>query len=188
MENTKRYEIDNAGNMVEGEPNVLDSRQRCMLIEQMFSIGDWEYTELEEITSAHYHIRLRNKNLNVEQEFHLFHGNIRKEDPKRSRYEKKIQLGVNNDPRKYPNSLILGFYVYEEPFVLENTLIAAWPVEDDKHYDQNPSLRVNVENDLLPAKINGYHVDDVTGKNVIAFKPEYIYHYLNSIRPLLSKD
>ena len=188
MDNDVRYQIDNTGSIVKGVQQTLHQKEREKMISELFTRNNWEYIKLDEITPAHYHIKLSNRNLHVEHEFHLFHGNIRKEDPKRSHYEKKIQLGSNNDPRNYPNSLILGFYVYEEPFVLENTLIVAWPVEENKNYDQNPSLRVNVENELLPAKNNGYYIDTVTGKNIVAFRPEFIYHYINNTYPELHKQ
>lgn len=32
--------------------------------------------------------------------------------------------------------------------------------------------------DVLPAKNAGYYVDKTTGKNLVAFRPEFIYHYI----------
>lgn len=155
------------------------------MIENMFSINGWTYTLLEEITSAHYYIELKNENLQIEKRFHLFHGNVRKEDPERNREEKKIQLGTENDPRQYfDDALILGFYVYESKNSLADTIIVAWPIEEGKNYPANPSLRVNMRTDVMPAKNAGYYVDRTTGKNLVVFRPEFIYHYIENYKDL----
>lgn len=155
------------------------------MIEKMFSINGWKYTILQEITSAHYHIKLENENLGITKTFHLYHGNVRKEDPERNREEKKIQLGTENDPRTHmDDALILGFYVYENKDSLSDTIIVAWPIEEEKNYPANPSLRVNMRTDIQVAKNTGYYVDKVTGKNLVVFRPEFIYHYIENYKNL----
>ena len=179
MERDERYEINSKGSIVVGTPVTLTSSERKTMIEKMFSINGWKYTLVDEITPAHYYIELKNKNLNIERHFHLFHGNVRKEDPERNREKKKIQLGTDNDPRQYfDNALILGFYIYENKNSLEDVIVVAWPIEEGKNYPANPSLRVNMRTDVLPAKNAGYYVDKTTGKNLVAFRPEFIYHYI----------
>lgn len=185
MERDERYEVNSQGSLVVGTPVTLTPSERKNMIENMFSINGWTYTLLEEITSAHYYIELKNENLQIEKRFHLFHGNVRKEDPERNREEKKIQLGTENDPRQYfDDALILGFYVYENKNSLADTIIVAWPIEEEKNYPANPSLRVNMRTDVMPAKNAGYYVDRTTGKNLVVFRPEFIYHYIENYKDL----
>lgn len=189
MERDERYEVNSKGELIIGTPVTLSTSQRKNMIKEMFSINGWRYTLLEEITSAHYHIKLENYNLDISNTFHLYHGNIRKEDPERNREEKKIQLGTENDPREYmENALILGFYVYENKESLSDTVIVAWPIEEGKNYPANPSLRVNMRTDIQVAKNTGYYVDKETGKNLIAFRPEFIYHYIDNYKNLQYTD
>lgn len=185
MERDERYEVSSDGRIVIGQPVTLTGKERKSMIEKMFSINGWKYTILQEITSAHYHIKLENENLGITKTFHLYHGNVRKEDPERNREEKKIQLGTENDPRTHmDDALILGFYVYENKDSLSDTIIVAWPIEEEKNYPANPSLRVNMRTDIQIAKNTGYYVDKVTGKNLVVFRPEFIYHYIENYKNL----
>ncbi len=185
MERDERYEVNSQGSIVVGTPVTLTPSEKKSMIEKMFSINGWSYTLLEEITSAHYYIELKNENLQIEKRFHLFHGNVRKEDPERNREEKKIQLGTENDPRQhFDDALILGFYVYENKNSLADTIVVAWPIEEGKNYPANPSLRVNMRTDVMPAKNAGYYVDKTTGKNLVVFRPEFIYHYIENYKDL----
>lgn len=185
MERDERYEVNSQGAIVVGTPVTLTPTEKKNMIEKMFTINGWTYTLIEEITSAHYYIELKNENLQVEKRFHLYHGNVRKEDPDRNREEKKIQLGTDNDPRQYfDDALILGFYVYENKDSLNDTVIVAWPIEEGKNYTANPSLRVNMRTDIMPAKNAGYYVDKTTGKNLVVFRPEFIYHYIDNYKDL----
>lgn len=185
MERDERYEVNSQGSVVIGTPVTLTPSEKKTMIGRMFAINGWTYTLLEEITSAHYYIELKNENLQIEKRFHLYHGNVRKEDPERNREEKKIQLGTENDPRQhFDDALILGFYVYENKNSLDDTVIVAWPIEEGKNYPANPSLRVNMRTDIMPAKNAGYYVDRTTGKNLVAFRPEFIYHYIENYKEL----
>lgn len=185
MERDERYEVNSAGKVVVGNPITLSSSERKAMIEKMFSINGWKYTILQEVNSAHYHIKLENPNLEISKTFHLYHGNVRKEDPDRNREEKKIQLGTENDPREHmEDAIILGFYVYEHKDSLSDTVVVAWPIEEEKNYPKNPSLRVNMRTDIQVAKNTGYYVDKVTGKNLVVFRPEFIYHYIENYKNL----
>ena len=57
-------------------------------------------------------------------------------------------------------------------------------IEIDKNYPANPSLRVNMRSDILPAKNNGFYIDKISGKNLVCFRPEFIYHYLSNYKNL----
>lgn len=185
MEREERYEVNSQGSVVVGVPVTLTALERKHMIEKMFSINGWRYTLLEQVTQAHYYIELKNDNLRIEKRFHLYHGNVRKEDPERNREEKKIQLGTENDPKQHSeDALILGFYVFENKDSLEDAIVVAWPIEEGKNYPANPSLRVNMRTDILPAKNTGYYVDRVTGKNLVVFRPEFIYHYIENYKDL----
>ena len=183
MEKDERYEVNSNGELVVGTPVTLTSSERKMMIEKLFSINGWVYTLIKEITNCHYLIQLKNNNLGIENQYHLYHGNIRKEDPERNREEKKIQLGTENDPRQnFDNALILGFYVYENKLALNDIVVVAWPVEEGKNYPANPSLRVNMRTDIQVAKNIGYYIDSITGKRIVSFRPEFIYQYLESYK------
>lgn len=185
MDREERYEVNSRGSLITGIPVTLTPSEKKNMIERMFSINGWIYTLIEEITSAHYLIELKNENLGINKRFHLFHGNVRKEDPERNREEKKIQLGTENDPREYyDDALILGFYVYENKNSLSDMIVVAWPVEMEKNYPANPSLRVNMKTDILPAKNAGYYIDKTTGKNLVVFRPEFIYFYIENYKNL----
>lgn len=185
MERDERFEVNSVGKVVVGKPITLSTNERKDMIEKMFSINGWKYTILQEVTSAHYHIKLENPNLEISKTFHLYHGNVRKEDPERNREEKKIQLGTENDPRTHmDDAIILGFYVYENKESLSDTVVVAWPIEEGKNYPANPSLRVNMRTDIQVAKNTGYYVDKVTGKNLVVFRPEFIYHYIENYKNL----
>lgn len=185
MERNERYEINSEGKLVVGIPETLTPSEKKSIIEKMFSINGWKYTLLEEITSTHFCIKLENDNLDISKIFHLYHGNIRKEDPERNREEKKIQLGSDNDPRTHKeDAIILGFYVYEHKHDLKDVIVVAWPVEEGKNYPGNPSLRVNMRTNIQVAKNTGYYVDTVTGKNLVAFRPEFIYYYIENHKNL----
>ena len=62
MERDERYEVSSDGRIVIGQPVTLTGKERKAMIEKMFSINGWKYTILQEITSAHYHIKLETIN------------------------------------------------------------------------------------------------------------------------------
>ncbi|MFZ7133215.1 MAG: AAA family ATPase [Eubacteriales bacterium] len=185
MERDERYEINSQGELVVGIPVTLTPTERKTMIERLFNRNGWIYTLLQEISSVNYYINLKNNTLDLEYNIYLYHGNVRKEDPERSREEKKIQLGENVDPRiNYDNGVILGFYVYENKMDVNDAIIVAWPIENEKNYPANVSLRVNTKRDILPAKNTGFHIDSTSGKNVVSFRPEFIYHYLSNYKEI----
>ena len=174
----QRYEVDNNGNYVVGIPATLSQQRRKDLLEQLFSINGWQYTLVDEIANSHYYVKLENSSLNKEVYLNVYHSNIRKEDPNRSKAEKKIQLG-GLDPREHTeDGIIIGFYVNDANAALEDTIIVSWPIEEEKNYPANPSLRVSMDTDILIAKNIGYYMDTVTGKDLISFRPEFVYHFL----------
>ena len=188
MERDERYEVDNLGKLIIAKPQV--SNDRDALIKALFERNGWTYELLNKISNGHYHIKLKNDSLEREYQIHLYHGNVRKEDPDRNREEKKIQLG-GQDPRVNDNNsitIILGFYVCESSNSINDTTIIAWPVEQNKNYPDNPSLRVNMKKNVLPAKNIGFFYDNTTGKKLVAFRPEFIYYYLENYRKLHEYD
>lgn len=182
MDKEQRYEVDKNGKLVIDVPHTTTDRKT--LIAQLFSRFGWQYELVNEISQNHFFVKVSNNNLGKEYSFHLYHGNVRKEDPNRNREEKKIQLG-GTDPRETSNAMtiILGFYVFDSDRI-EDCVIVAWPVEDDKNYPNNPSLRVNVKQDILPAKNNGLYIDKKSGKRIVAFNPDFIYYYLENYKML----
>lgn len=63
----QRYEVNKKGELVVGIPQVTSDRKR--LVEELFSRFGWTYDILEEITPAHYHIKVSNENLNKSYTF-----------------------------------------------------------------------------------------------------------------------
>lgn len=185
MNRDERYEVNNLGELVVGVPTTLSPNAKKTMIENMFTRNGWNYELLSEESPSHFKIKLSNNNINQEYTLHLYHGNVRKEDPNRNREEKKIQLGESNDPREHINDgIILGFYVYENTNIINDAIVVAWPIEEDKNYTKNPSLRVNMRKDILPAKNGGYYIDTTSGKNIVAFRPEFIYYYLENYKQI----
>ena len=186
MTNEERYEINSKGELVVGTPKTTSDRKK--LLENLFSRFGWKYEVLSEITQAHFYIKVSNENLGKSYTFHLFHGNVRKEDPDRNRAEKKIQLG-GLDPREITDEMciILGLYIYESDSI-DDAMVVAWPVEPNKNYPNNPSLRVNMESDILPAKNDGICFDKTSGKRLVVFRPNFIYYYLENYKSLHGSD
>ena len=131
MDKEQRFEIDQSGKLVIDIPHTTSDRKK--LIEQLFSRFGWQYQLINEISQNHYFVKVVNENMGKKYEFHLYHSNVRKEDPNRNREEKKIQLG-GTDPRETANamSIILGFYVYDSDEI-KDCIIVAWPIEMDKN-------------------------------------------------------
>lgn len=171
-----RYEINHDGQIVKGQAalsNRLDD-----LVNDMFSQFGWNYYE-ESKQSTHRVAKLISPE-NREYILDLFTARIRNE--KRSPYEKKIQLS-KEDPRKYQDNitLILGFYVYEEPDSINDAIIVGYPIDSHINYETNPSIRGTFVNDILyKAKINGICIDNE--RKMVGFRPEFIYFYLNEYR------
>lgn len=171
-----RYEINHDGQIVKGQAalsNRLDD-----LVNDMFSQFGWNYYE-ESKQSTHRVAKLISPE-NKEYILDLFTARIRNE--KRSPYEKKIQLS-KEDPRKYQDNitLILGFYVYEEPDSIKDAIIVGYPIDSHINYETNPSIRGTFVNDILyKAKINGICIDKE--RKMVGFRPEFIYFYLNEYR------
>lgn len=171
-----RYEINHDGQIVKGQAalsNRLDD-----LVNDMFSQFGWNYYE-ESKQNTHRVAKLISPE-NKEYILDLFTARIRNE--KRSPYEKKIQLS-KEDPRKYQDNitLILGFYVYEEPDSINDAIIVGYPIDSHINYETNPSIRGTFVNDILyKAKINGICIDKE--RKMVGFRPEFIYFYLNEYR------
>lgn len=171
-----RYEINHDGQIVKGQAalsNRLDD-----LVNDMFSQFGWNYYE-ESKQSTHRVAKLISPE-NKEYILDLFTARIRNE--KRSPYEKKIQLS-KEDPRKYQDNitLILGFYVYEEPDSINDAIIVGYPIDSHINYETNPSIRGTFVNDILyKAKINGICIDKE--RKMVGFRPKFIYFYLNEYR------
>ena len=174
-----RWEVNHDGEIVKAIPKLTNNLDG--LINDLFSQNGWKVDVIEK-SGCYNRIKIYNKSLAKEKIINLYAARVRKEEDNRSPYEKRIQLG-SYDPREKVNNkdeltIILGVYVFNEDDQLHDSIIVTWPVEMEKNYPANPSLRVNVENEILKAKIEGIYFDNVTGKNIIAFRPEFIFYYL----------
>ena len=169
VNNKVRYEINHEGIMVEGETAL--SKDIKKLIKDLFSQNGWIYEEIE--SQGQYHkIKIINP-MKEEFNINLFAANIRNE--KRSPYEKKIQLS-GKDPRKYKTemTIILGFYVFDKQDNINEAIIVGYPIDENVHYDSNPSIRgVFVNEILLKAKVNGMYID--SRRKIIGFRPDLFF-------------
>lgn len=94
MNREERYEVNVKGELVVGEPTTLSQNEKKEIIKNLFNRNGWNYEVISEETTAHFKIKLSNTNLQEEHIIHLYHGNVRKEDPDRNREEKKYNLGL----------------------------------------------------------------------------------------------
>lgn len=181
-----RFEVNNNGELIEGIPYMIDDVKIKQIIDELFNRNGWTLNIISKKIAPGMKIQLENKNLGKNNSFYFYYGKVRKEEERRSEYEKRIQLG-SRDPREHiDNGIILGFYAYEQPVTIDNIIIVAYPINPNLNYPGNPSLRVNVEKDILPAKNIGFYVDRISGKNLVVFRPEFIYFYLENYKKLHS--
>lgn len=173
-----RLEIDHNGNIVNKVTELSD--KLGVLIHDLFSQNGYTYAE-SEISGAYRKVSLSN-NLGDSYTINLYSGNVRNED--RQPYEKKIQLG-GKDPREKIDefTIIIGLYVFNKNDDIKDALVVAFPIEEEKKYPGNPSLRpIHVEKTLQSAKIKGFYFDK---ENLIAaFRPEFIFFYLDNYRKI----
>ena len=168
-----RYELNHEGRIVIGTTSLAAEKEKmlqdmlsqfgnsCCLIDHDGALNTFEIT----------YANGDKKNYNV------FLGNIRNES--RSPYEKKIQLGGKN-PKLYDksNTLILGMYVYNSDDRFDEAIVVSYPIDDNINYESNPSLRGVFTNQILQqAKCKGFVVDET--RNLIAFRAEFIFYYLD---------
>lgn len=174
----ERWEVNHKGELCIEIPADTRKVDNKSMLEKMLSKNEWNCT-IEENSGCYYKIKIENNKINVSKTLNIYFANIRKEDPDRNREEKKIQLGGKDPRNNMDNStIILGIYVYNENDDIDESIIVAWPVED-KNYDKNPSLRVNMKQHIQKAKVNGLYID--TGeKRLVAFRPEFIFYYIEN--------
>lgn len=185
ISNEERWEVAHNGELYVGKPANTSKIKNKEILEKLLSQNDWS-CKIEEKKGCYYKVIIENKKLNLSKNLNIYFANIRKEDPDRNKEEKKIQLGANKDPREntdYP-TIILGLYVCDENDDIDESIIVAWPLEHDKNYPQNPSLRVNMRENIQPAKIFGINIDSTSGKKLVSFRPEFIFYYIENHKRL----
>ena len=178
-----RYEINHDGEIVVGE-GALCADQTKML-QDLFSQYGWSCTEEKKEGSCH---RLRLTHVSCDTRIlHVYSGTIRNES--RNAYEKKIQLGTVSDPRKNSkkDTIILGIYVYHANDSYKDAIFVGYPIDENIHYDTNPSIRGTFVNKLLiQAKSSGFVYDEE--HNSVGFRAEFIYYYLDNYYNLHYKN
>ncbi|MDK0821708.1 AAA family ATPase [Clostridium perfringens] len=171
-----RWEVNHLGELVQKETELCKDLN-SMIIE-LFSQNNWQYNEIEK-SGCYRKIRVSNEN-GLEYILNVYCAKIRNE--KRNSYEKKIQLS-GKDPREKIDelTLILGIYVFNEDDILRDSIIVSYPIDKNVSYNTNPSIRGVFTNKILQlAKVDGFSVD--SEKNIIAFRPEFIFFYLKSLK------
>ena len=89
------------------------------------------------------------------------------------------------DPRGLAeqNTIIIGVYTYKKDDSLSDALFVGYPIDQNVKYDTNPSLRgAFVNGVLVKGKNKGFYFDEE--KNLAAFRPEFIFYYLDNYKKL----
>lgn len=173
-----RYEINHEGKIVQSETKLCQDKDAIILA--LFSQFGWK-AEVTHKDGPYQKIYLKKDGFNT-VELNVFSGNIRNES--RNDYEKKIQLnGKDPLPYKSANTIILGVYVFEENDSLADAIFVGYPIDENVKYTTNPSLRgAFINGVLVQGKIKGFYYD--AQKNLAAFRPEFIFYYLDNYKEL----
>lgn len=168
-----RYEINHEGEIVVGDSALCADQSK--MLHDLFSQYGWNCVETQKEGACHVlelsHASCETKTINV------YSGTIRNES--RNAYEKKIQLGTASDPKikSKNNTIILGIYVYQENDSYKDAIFVGYPIDENVHYETNPSIRGTFVNKLLiQAKTSGFVYDQE--HNSAGFRAEFIYYYL----------
>lgn len=170
-----RYEINHEGKIVIGDAKLCSDQTK--MLKELFSQYGWSCEE-ESKEGACHKLVLSHAGGDT-KEINVYSGTIRNES--RNSYEKKIQLGTGSDPKKKSkkNTIILGIYVYEANDSYKDAIFVGYPIDENIHYDANPSIRGTFVNKLLiQAKTSGFVYDKE--HNSVGFRGEFIYYYLDN--------
>lgn len=169
-----RYEINHDGQIVIGNAKLCSDQTK--MLEDLFSQYGWSCNEEAKEGTCHKLV-LTHANGNTKK-INVYSGTIRNES--RNPYEKKIQLN-GSDPRNKSkeDTIILGIYVYEADDSYRDAVFVGYPIDENIHYDGNPSIRGTFVNKLLiQAKTSGFVYDNE--HNSVGFRAEFIYYYLDN--------
>lgn len=173
-----RYEIDYEGKIVQSETELCKNKDAMILA--LFSQFGWKVEEKHKDGPLQ---RLSLSKAGFDSfSINVFSGNIRNES--RNDYEKKIQLN-GKDPLscKNENTIILGVYVFKKNDSLTDAVFVGYPIDEKVKYETNPSLRgAFINGVLVKAKNKGFYFDEQ--KNLAAFRPEFVFYYLDNYRKL----
>lgn len=173
-----RYEINHNGELVISETELCAKKDE--LIQEAFSQFGWALENID--TSGPFRKVKLYKDGCSDIVLNIFSGNIRNES--RSSYEKKIQLnGKDPRPLSNENTIILGVYVYKANDCFKDAIFVGYPIDMQTNYPTNPSIRgAFVDKVLFNGKNKGFYRD--AEKNIIAFRPEFIFYYLDNYKKL----
>ena len=174
MANSNRYEINHEGEIVIHDSALCNNLDNMLI--DLFSQFGWKAEIIEKEGSCR-HIRLKNVNGNIEN-INVYSGTIRNEA--RNPYEKKIQLGSNNNPKtkSKKDTVIIGVYVFDKFDSISDAIFVGYPIDDSVNYETNPSLRGTFVNQLLiDTKNNGFVYDKT--HNTVGFLAPFVFYYLN---------
>lgn len=173
-----RYEIDHEGRIIQSETELCQNKDAMIL--SLFSQFGWNAEEVYK-DGPYQKLSFSKPGFDTVT-INVFSGNIRNES--RNDYEKKIQLnGKNPLLYKNENTIILGVYVFKENDNLSDAVFVGYPIDEKVKYTTNPSLRgAFVNGVLVNGKNKGFYFDEQ--KNLAAFRPEFIFYYLDNYRKL----
>lgn len=173
-----RYEINHEGNIVPSETKLCQNKDALIL--ELFSQFGWN-AEVTHRDGPYQKLSIKKDGFQT-IDLNVFSGNIRNES--RNDYEKKIQLnGKDPIPLRNQNTIILGVYVFKENDSLADAIFVGYPIDENVKYTTNPSLRgAFINGVLVKGKNKGFYYD--SQKNLVAFRPEFIFYYLDNYKEL----
>lgn len=183
----KRWEVDYNGDLVWQDAATLSEntkKNKVTLLKKIFERDGWS-CEITDDSNKFISVKLTNTASESEKKYSVVLVNVVNEyrahsDDKESNssYEKRIQ-GQDFTAYTCENKLIFGIYAFKEDEDIENSIIVSWP-EEILTTGANRAYRVSTKDIIKPARQIGLYADKNSAYNVVAFKPEFIYMYLEN--------
>ena len=181
MTDKERWEVDHNGDFFVGEPQSININQKEVL-ENLLNKNGWTCT-VEKAKASFFKVNMKNDSINKSENLIIYLGNIGKDEKRRGKYAKRVQM--NNctyiQDIKEEKILIMGIYVSNEFDDINDAIIGAWPLDTIDSTSTSPrSLRIYMDKDIQKAKITGLHIDRESDKRTVTFRPEFIFYYIEN--------
>lgn len=181
MTDNQRWEIDHNGEFFVGEPQNINIGSKVVL-EKLLNKNGWKCT-VEKEKGSFFRVNMENDSIDKSENLIIYLGKIGKDEHKRGKYAKRVQM--NNctyiQELKGEKIIILGIYVCNEDDDVNDSIIAAWPLDTIDSTSTSPrSLRVYMDKDIQKAKINGLYIDRYSDRRAVTFRPEFIFYYIEN--------
>ena len=129
MTDKERWEVDHNGDFFVGEPQSININQKEVL-ENLLNKNGWTCT-VEKAKASFFKVNMKNDSINKSENLIIYLGNIGKDEKRRGKYAKRVQM--NNctyiQDIKEEKILIMGIYVSNEFDDINDAIIGAWPLD-----------------------------------------------------------